>query len=209
MNQSAELKFLLGTYGNPDYLVVAQKKGVSIGVKPICGPGPKGGFIIGFRLRAAVASSDSTTSTIPQAFPKIEFEKLSSTRGSTNYVCLLPLSPFQIKEILEVASKMRYGASALKFVNDLPGVSLLSQTLEDSYVTWLDDTLSSEIKDFCGGTYQPEPDKMPEDLEFITSNALLASIEGESPDTPAPEDSPFELINGGKNDEGDFKPSSD
>jgi hypothetical protein len=93
-------RFILGTEGKPDYLVLAERGGVVLGFKPVVLPlvkvGTLAGIFVGFRLRSAHAQGvtakpvDGAENVVSfqkklgltEAWPAIKFSKVDDARAS-------------------------------------------------------------------------------------------------------------------------------
>lgn len=110
-----QYKFIVGTEGGFDYLVVAQKNDVCLGLKPLIGLTPTPGgtveMIVGARIRVAretkeagsvvsINADPNVTSfseklTFQKAFPDMKWEKIDDVRASSQIALPLPSQPWK------------------------------------------------------------------------------------------------------------------
>lgn len=120
MAEDTEVKFIVGSEGQNDYIVLAESDGAVLGVKPVLmvlskGQGPYGVYV-GLRIRSASASKPDTVISIASAsllnmvkpkswaekFPGITFDKVDKSRASAMMGLHVLRQPWQTVELMQV-----------------------------------------------------------------------------------------------------------
>lgn len=112
MTEKAELKYMVGTGGAADYLVVAVRNNVALGIKPVLAPMSGHGTAFCLRVRSAPfgGAQQLTGNALSKAWPDINFEKMPdemSTRCSTMVAQLISSTIFEAGTLFAAASKLR------------------------------------------------------------------------------------------------------
>ncbi len=97
---STDNKYMIGSTGNADYLVIAEKDDHRLGVKGISSGGPAGTMLIGMRIRTQ--RKDGQPIETPKDFGDIwplPFEQFNEFRASYETIQFLNLSAFQMERI--------------------------------------------------------------------------------------------------------------
>lgn len=106
---------MLGTTGNNDYLVIHEKDGLRLGVKPVfeftmtpAGPGT----VIGVRVRVAANPTDTESPkvinvghTAKTAYPQFPYDKADDVRASRFIGCFIPGIPESQDEVVKKLSE--------------------------------------------------------------------------------------------------------
>ncbi len=95
-----ENKFMVGSAGNADYLVIAEKDGYRLGVKGISSNGPNGTVLLGMRIRTQ--RKDGQPTETPKDYGEtwpLPFEQFNEFRASYEVIQFINLSVFQIERI--------------------------------------------------------------------------------------------------------------
>lgn len=98
---SAEAKYMIGTEGKADYLIVSEKDKFRLGIKGFVNAGPGSTMMLAVRVRCMqdkTATEDFTEYT--DAFP-IQFTKLDEKRASCEMIQLLNRSQLQVADVLD------------------------------------------------------------------------------------------------------------
>jgi len=114
---NADAKYILGTEGKPDYIVVAEKGELRLGVKAFSGPGPNATIMLAMRLRAQRidAKKADNEKMFGEVFP-LPFTKLSTKRASVEVVQFVNRSHFQFAEVIEQADAARFAVQAYDYL---------------------------------------------------------------------------------------------
>lgn len=184
VEDNKNFKFIVGSEGGMDYLVVAINKDVCLGVKPVLGaippvtPGGSVQLFVGARIRAArmqeqpnsvVEIGNLTAISSPlgfqEAFPDIQFQKVNKQRASTELGVLLPFTPWIKGSTTESIQKVQYHQKLAEF--------LMKNVPE-------------------GGSFAVEPDEF---MQFIKDryNANIIDIEKQFPQTTGDVDADMQL----------------
>lgn len=115
-----DLKFMMGTEGSPDYLIVAKNGNVSLGIKPMIGllnaNHSFASIMVAVRIRVAltdavgaVVLSDGTSfisaeDGYQKAFPEFVFSKMDKARASTEMGQMVPLSWADVCKSFDIES---------------------------------------------------------------------------------------------------------
>lgn len=151
---SPQPSFIRGTMGHKDYLLLAVKGEIGIGVKPnVISPSKTPGVTyVGARLRSVVLAADEKPNLGPktvvhlafknlkiqEAWPGITWEKVNSSRASTQIGVFLKGSPEENPEVLVDAMKdKKFATKMTTYLAELVGegnLILPKQTIID----WID-----------------------------------------------------------------------
>lgn len=102
-------KYILGSEGSPDYLVIAEDKTYRLGVKGLLQNGPGGTVALAFRVRAVRTDGKATEDgkVFLDAWP-IPFEAVGPGRASVVMLNLVNRSYLQLAEVVEKGEKSRF-----------------------------------------------------------------------------------------------------
>lgn len=116
---SIEDKYILGTEGNPDYLVIAETGPFRLGVKAIMQNGPGGTVALAFRVRSVRIDGQTTEDgkVFLDAWP-IPFEAVDVQRASVVMLNLVNRSYLQLAEIVDKAEKSRFANKVFDYFVD-------------------------------------------------------------------------------------------
>lgn len=127
-------KFITGTEGTPDYLVVAISHGAALGIKPImmalATPVGFKGVFVGLRVRAASEAGENkvvsmTMASILQmkpqaswdaAFPDIKFDQMDKSRASTQMGVTIPRQAWQMPQIMSIIDEKNVCTSFVQWI---------------------------------------------------------------------------------------------
>lgn len=151
-----DFQFVLGTEGNPDYVIVAQNGAACLGVKPLLSFSSKG-TMVGLRVRSCSApntheKADGTTDfpkkmPFDEAWPDMPFDKVDESRASTMLMMTIPALPNTPDQLSAVIGKAKFYAKMDdlfgKYVN--PDHVILSSEdlrgwLSEQYVHLMDES---------------------------------------------------------------------
>lgn len=113
-------KYMKGTEGKPEYLILAEEGDLRLGVKGYSKPGPGGAIALVLRIRTQHASKDEVVdkTEFVNAWP-INFEKLSTRRASCELFQLVNQSQLQLEKICKAANKARFASKAFDFFENI------------------------------------------------------------------------------------------
>lgn len=157
-------KFIVGTTGGYDYLVVAKKGNYVLGVKPLLIPTPPvegtgQKMIIGARIRVALDTTNAPDSvveidssvvqfskniTLENVFDNIDWKKKSEKRKSTEIGLALPFTPWVHGTTEQNIEKVRYHWKVYNWLVDNVGQENITMDQED-IIQFLKDKYKHEI----------------------------------------------------------------
>ncbi len=132
--EETALKYMTGTEGNPDYLIIADSSGRYLGIKPIIAV-PNNGTVLGVRVRSCRKKSDIDLSdfddfdekkTHGTAFPELTFDRTDEARAATEIVMFVPRYLYQEGAVIEALGVCAIPEKLARFLRQrVPVESLL------------------------------------------------------------------------------------
>lgn len=111
-----EEKYILGTEGSPDYLVVAELDGFRLGVKGLIRSGPAKTVSLCFRIRSVMTDGkDVEDAKIFLDRWPIPFEQISEQRASVVLMQLVNRNHMQLAEVIEKAQSARFADKVYEY----------------------------------------------------------------------------------------------
>lgn len=152
-------KYMKGTEGNPDYLVVAEEGNLRLGIKGFSKPGPGGTIALILRVRTQTKDGKMVKdkTQFVNAWP-IQFTKLSTNRASCELTQLVNQSQLQFIKIINGAAKARFGSKAFDFFENL-GINMacpredLVEHLEDQWFSGAKEIINEADPAFILSTF--------------------------------------------------------
>ena len=165
-----EFKYMMGTQGNPDYLVVAQRGHVGLGVKMLC-EGVQDGTFFGMRVRSAPfgngLSEDADGVThIPEgvslidAWPNIKFGKVNADRASITLGEAINRTFQQYDQLREALAEQDMPGKTTEFLMEHTGQEywiVSPQDFKEKIEKWLGDLFENLEKKY-GATIVEVPE---------------------------------------------------
>ncbi len=142
---SVDAKYILGTEGKPDYLVIEEVENLKLGVKGFSGPGPGGTIMLAMRIRAQ--HSDLKLQDDTKIWSKcwdIPWIKVSDSRASFEVIQLVNQSHFQFSKVVELADTDFFGKAAIDYLENL-GLKIecgYKELIAHLYKAWFEETLA-------------------------------------------------------------------
>ena len=158
MSKSSHLKFITGSEGNLDYVVIAQSGDNVIGIKPMIGALSLSHTFTGFRVRATrnTLQEGSVVSfmknEIPKndgfakAFPEIPFAQSDETRASVLIGAALQIPIVLPSRIEKAIRKMNLPEKAVEYVASRVDKSFMEPSLQDA-CKWIADRFRLIVED--------------------------------------------------------------
>ena len=123
----SEKQFIVGTEGNPDYLVVASLAGHVLGVKPITLQMPDRTYL-GVRVRSVykaqegdmVSENEVVSITHKDAFD-IDFDKQDESRASTMFLASVPRMIWQQDDLITAVEAIDVGGKVARWLSQRVG----------------------------------------------------------------------------------------
>lgn len=154
-----DLKYLLGSEGSPDYLVIAEQQGLRLGVKGLMSAGPNETIMLVLRVRTVKADGQEVEDgkVFVNSWP-IPFEKISTIRASVELVNLVNRTHLQFETLIKQASHARFASKAFDYFENM-GIKL--DVKREDLVThlhkqWFDEasqSINSDDPKFLFSTY--------------------------------------------------------
>ena len=166
------LKFMVGSEGSADYLILGHKDHFNVGLRPLF---DAGGPLVGFRIRIMWGDEEVTPMNIPETlkmtFPEVPFTRLTAKHGSVTggiFLKGLDTSTIPVSAWLEQTDFVN---NVLTSVEDMTGITMTFRedtykVLAAAYLNMIDPTGKPETK---GVESKPVADV----LAFPTKNAPM------------------------------------
>lgn len=153
-------RFMKGTEGNPDYMIVAQNGKIVLGVKPIFYPVGPAGTILACRIRSTATEATVSDGTVYQgtanhvvnAWPDIPFEKIDeSSRASIVVGVLVNTGPGAVSKLVDGLAKSGAGREMCKWImRRVP--ETYAVVSPDQMLDWIVEGWTEEIEPLLGAS---------------------------------------------------------
>lgn len=180
-------KFIIGTEGNPDYLVVAESSDVVLGVKPILAivPQPTGlvEILIGARVRLARNKGEEGTvvqfsaesvkkmtkkEPLSKFYPDIAWEKSDDTRCSVQIGMSVPAKPWEHGYTETALKQLRYHHKLWEW--------LVKRIPEEDFIIGMDDAIEY-LKDQYHTIINELEKSFPKQMKEVNPEAEIQSFD--------------------------------
>jgi|Cruoilmetagenom7_1024161.scaffolds.fasta_scaffold00637_28 hypothetical protein len=186
-NAAKQRVMIIGTEGNPDYMVIAQDQGFILGIKPLLLIGMDGAQY-GFRLRLQkdvdsktdIENTHADLDTMQAVFTGIPWSKRSSTRFST---VLLNEVSYGVEFIDKIKTEVFNGFSTLfdEIVETIAPVTLNDETDTLKFITERFELMLTEV----AGAYAQYKGEGKQAEQNGDVADVIAFPKGEDPDDVA------------------------
>lgn len=143
---NVETKYMLGTEGTPDYLVIAEDEGLRLGIKGLMQEGPSATLLLGVRVRStAISGNDVPDNKVFSDTWPVPFEKIDASRASVEIVNLVSCTYLQFETLVAAAKKARFASKAFDYFEglDIKMAVAREDVIEHLHKQWFDEALTN------------------------------------------------------------------